>query len=342
MAQGGKHPVRSWLRGSVQPWLWLLLLLWATASLPAWAESCSSAADMDTATKAALEQAGRRYLQMAANQDFAGLKQSSIPLLASSFAGIEAAVVGNHPNLEGAQATLRAVFLLEAPGTTTYQRAEFFCGIYNSPERVTFVLSSLPAGHYGVVIEDLKGGQAPLSLLLVLNQQAGAWKLAGMYLAPTRLAGHDAQWFWDQARAFKASAQKHNAWLYYLAAWDLLAPADFMYTVPRERLSEEMEQIRPAEMPAPAKPMPLVVGARTYRITQMLPEPVGTELFLGVTYQVPDLSNPLQVAQDNTAVMRTLVAQYPELRQAFSGVVARAVDPSGRDYGSLLAMKDIE
>jgi hypothetical protein len=342
MAQGGKHPVRSWLWRSASPWLGLLLLLWAAASLPAWAESCSSAADLDAATKAALEQAGRRYWQMAVNQDFAGLKQSSIPPLASSFAGIEAAVVGNHPNLEGGQATLRAVFLLEAPGDTTYQRAEFFCGIYNSPERVTFVLSSLPPGHYGVVIEDVRGGEAPLSLLLVLNQQAGAWKLAGMYLAPTQLAGHDAQWFWDQARAFKASGQKHNAWLYYLTAWDLLAPANFMYTVPRERLSEEMEQIRPAEMPAPGKPMPLAVGTRTYRITEMMSEPVGTELFLGVKYLAPDLSNPLQVAQDNTAAIRALVAQYPELRQAFAGVVVRAVDPSGRDYGSLLAMKDIE
>jgi len=30
------------------------------------------------------------------------------------------------------------------------------------------------------------------------------------------------------------------------------------------------------------------------------------------------------------------------LRDAFDGVVARAVEMSGRDYGSMLAMKDIK
>ncbi len=42
------------------------------------------------------------------------------------------------------------------------------------------------------------------------------------------------------------------------------------------------------------------------------------------------------------AVIKALIAKYPELKEAFAGVVARAVDPSGHDYGTLLAMKDIK
>jgi hypothetical protein len=34
--------------------------------------------------------------------------------------------------------------------------------------------------------------------------------------------------------------------------------------------------------------------------------------------------------------------KYPEVREAFAAVVARAVDPNGHDYGTLLAMKDIK
>jgi hypothetical protein len=37
-----------------------------------------------------------------------------------------------------------------------------------------------------------------------------------------------------------------------------------------------------------------------------------------------------------------VLAKYPEFREAFAGVVVRAVDPSGRDYGSLVGMKDIK
>jgi hypothetical protein len=57
---------------------------------------------------------------------------------------------------------------------------------------------------------------------------------------------------------------------------------------------------------------------------------------------VPDVSNTNLAYQDNIAVMKALVAKYPELRDAFAGAVARAVDASGRDYGTLLAMKDIK
>ena len=41
-------------------------------------------------------------------------------------------------------------------------------------------------------------------------------------------------------------------------------------------------------------------------------------------------------------MIKALVAKYPEYRAAFAGVVARAVEPSGRDYGTLLAMKEIK
>jgi len=37
-----------------------------------------------------------------------------------------------------------------------------------------------------------------------------------------------------------------------------------------------------------------------------------------------------------------VATKYPEVRDAFAAVVARAVDPQGRDYGTLLAMKDIK
>src|SRR5438067_678798 len=65
-------------------------------------------------------------------------------------------------------------------------------------------------------------------------------------------------------------------------------------------------------------------------------------LDLVVKYQSADISNTAQTFQDNAAVMKGLVTKYPELRDAFAGIVARAVEPSGRDYGSLLAMKDIK
>ena len=38
----------------------------------------------------------------------------------------------------------------------------------------------------------------------------------------------------------------------------------------------------------------------------------------------------------------SIVAKYPELRDGFTAVIARAVDSSGTEYGSVLPMKDVK
>jgi hypothetical protein len=61
-----------------------------------------------------------------------------------------------------------------------------------------------------------------------------------------------------------------------------------------------------------------------------------------VKYQSADVSDTGKTFQDNLAVMKSLLAKYPEWRDGFAGIVVRAVEPSGKDYGSMLPMKDIK
>jgi hypothetical protein len=61
-----------------------------------------------------------------------------------------------------------------------------------------------------------------------------------------------------------------------------------------------------------------------------------------VTYESANVSNTNIAYQDNVNVMKALLTKFPEVRDAFAAVLARAVDTSGRDYGTLLAMKDIK
>jgi len=69
---------------------------------------------------------------------------------------------------------------------------------------------------------------------------------------------------------------------------------------------------------------------------------VDNDLDVLVKYRMPDVSNTQKTFDENMAVIRAIVARYPEFREAFAGVVARATEPSGRDYGTLLAMKDVK
>jgi len=310
------------------------------------AQTCFTASDMDEPTRTALVNSGKRYFDMAARGDSAALRQSSISSLASDFSGIETVVKDNQANLSGAQANPRPPFLFKVEGTAPLAHAEFLCGVFGkvgqTADSAVFEIPNLQPGNYGIVILDVPTAKQTYAVSFVLQQEGKDWKVGGFYVKENQIAGHDGNWFVDRARAFKAKGQNHNAWLYYLEARDLLVPLPFMYTQITDKLGDEAETVKPTDLPIDGKTVDLTAGGKTYRLITMFPVAVKQDLDLVVKYQSPDISNTTQTFQDNIEVMKALLAKYPEFRDAFDGVVARAVEPSGRDYGSLLPMKDIK
>lgn len=301
--------------------------------LPAAAQTCYSADDMDPSALTALRNAAENYYQSAQAGNAARLQ----PYADFDLAG----ALASGGDLLSGPAKIRSAYLLDSSTSQAGpSRTEFFCGIYNSPDRVAFIFDGLPAGRYGVVILDA-AGKRPATITWILRQSGGLWRIAGLFIQSAEIAGHDAAWYLNQARAYKAKGQLHNAWLYYLTASELLRPFPAMNTPKLERLDQEMQAARPADLPGNT-PMELAAAGRVFKITEMFSNPVGDGLDVVVKYQSPDISDSGKTFQDNMTVIRALVAKYPELRDAFAGVVARAVAPDGRDYGSLLAMKDVK
>ena len=330
-------------------WLCFLLLgasLGTSPGTPAHAQTCQTAADMDTSVRTALETAAKRYFEMSARGDVATLKQNSIAPVASSFAGIEAAVKENQAAFTGAKTTVRPPFLLTVEGPEPLARAEFLCGVFGksgqTKDSAVFVLPNLPPSKYSVTILDVNGGQDARTLTFVLQQAGVDWKLAGFFSKSSQVAGHDALWFTERARDFKAKARNHNAWLYYREAIALSAPVDFMSTLATDQLYDEAQAAQPPDLPTNGSTLDMSASGKIYHLTEIFPLAVGGDLDLVVKYQAADVSNAARSFQENTAVIKALVTKFPEFREAFAGVVARAVEPSGRDYGSLMAMKDIK
>ena len=323
---------------------WWLALVWIAAN--AAAQTCQSAADMETPVRTALETAARRYFEMAARGNSAALQENAIPSLAASFGGIEAAVKENQPAFAASQTTVRPPFLLAADGTQPLARAEFLCGVFGShgqtQNSAVFVLNNLPPGKYAVAVVDAKGEHDARTLTMILQQMGTDWKLAGFFVRSTQVSGHDATWFVQRAREFKTKGQNRNAWLYFREAIMLTAPADFMSTQSTDKLYDEAQPVQPTDLPADGNVVDLTAGATTYKLTSIFPLNVGGDLDLVVKYQAANVSDTAKTFQANTALIKALVAKFPEFRDAFTGVVARAVDPLGQDYGSMLPMKEIK
>jgi len=310
------------------------------------AQTCFTSGDMDQPTRAALQNAGKRYFDMVVRGDVASLKQNAIPSLAGDFGGVEAAIKDNQADLAGSQGNPRPPFLLKAEGSASLQRAEFLCGVFGPNGQTTnsaeFVIPNLAPGNYGIVVLDTTGAKTPRTVSFVLQQQGTDWKIGGFYLKEPQIKGHDGNWFADQARAYKSKGQNHNAWFYFQEARELLVPVPFMYTQTTDKLYDETQTVKPTDLPIEGKTTDLTEGGKTFRLTTIFPLPVGQDLDLVIKYHSADISDTGKTFQENTAAMKALLAKFPEFRDAFDGIVARAVEPSGRDYGTMLAMKDIK
>ena len=320
----------------------LAIVPWLILCPTAHAQTCFNGPDLDAAMRNAIEGAARKYLDMSAHGDVAGLKANSIPAIAGDFGSIEQAAVTNKQFLAGGQPAITGSYLLDASqAKAPLPRADFFCGIYNSADRIAFFISNLPPGRYALVFQKVSG-KDPITLTLILQDVAGAWKLAGYYPRLSSIGGHDGQWYLSKAREFKTKGQSHNAWLYYLTAWDLMAPVDFMSTPQLDKVADEMQASRPGDVPSASSPLSLSASGKVFKITETTPVTIDDNLDLRVVYETSDAANSGLAFQGNMAVIKALAAKYPELRDAFVAIAARAVDDNGHEYGSVVAMKDIK
>jgi hypothetical protein len=325
----------------------IALALFTVISPPAaYTQSCQTASDLDDATRTAISNAGQRIFDMAAKGDAASMKQNATPSLAGNFAGIENAVKDNHDALTGAKATQRALFELEVEGSGPLAHGEFYCGVFGATGQTAnsaaFYLDNLQPGQYGIVIFDVASAKDQHAFSIILQKIGSDWKLGGLYIKPATSAGHDSDWFAARARDYKAKGQMHNAWLYFLQARSLKSALAFMSTQSTDKLDAEFRSLQPADFPSDGKTADLSAGTTTYKLTAMFPATVGDSLDVVVRYQTTDVSNTGVAYQNNFAVAKALVAKFPELRDAFTALEVRAVEPSGRDYGSLMQMKDIK
>lgn len=324
----------------------VVFIVFIVSRVELYAQTCLSSPDMDASIRSGLEAATKRYFDMSARGDTAALKQSAIPSIAENFAGVENAVKQNQANFSGASGTVRPPFYLNAGGTAPLERAEFLCGVFGpsgqTKDSAVFLLHNLPPGKYGLAIVDVKGGKQPRTLTLILQQLQGDWKLAGYYVTASEAAGHDSAWFAQRARDFKAKSETRNAWLYYRMAISLAVPVDFMSTLATDKLYEEIQTVQPADMPVNGNAVDLSVTGKTVRWTEVFALGVGDDVDLVIKYSAQDISNTQKTYEQNVLVTKAVVAKFPELRDAFAGVVARAVEPSGQDYGSLMQMKEIK
>ena len=298
---------------------------------------------MTEAERAALVQAARQIAVDVQGGKSADLKAVTVPEVAANFTSIEQSAAALAPLMAGATITVDAIYGLDAsdakPGD---EQQQFFCDAGDNSSHVTFGIQHLPPGQFAFALVHATGVAKPQQIALLLQSQkaGGPWLLAGFFPKPLSVAGHDGLWYWKEARIYAAKKQMWNAWLYYSTAISLLQPAGFFSSTNLERLIEEQQAVRPADLPG-TTPLTINADGTAYKITSLRTDDALGGLDLVAHYNSTS-SDPVAGRAHTIAVMRGLLGLHPELREGFHGLwIFADAGPGGQAFALEQPMSEL-
>lgn len=340
-------PGLRWIRTTV-----VLLTVSLSCGAMARAESCTTQSAMTETDRNALAAAVRGLAEKVQNNDAAGLQAITIPQYANNFSAIQNAVASASASVKGAALVVEQIYLLDAtdlkagpdgkPGN-----AQFLCTLNHSIAEADFSIPALPAGKYAFGIVEARGIPAPYRLSFLMQQEQGAWHMAGFYPRAMTAAGHDGLWYWTEARKMAKNKEPWSSWLYYQQAEALLNPTAMIQSTHLDKLRNEQTAVTPPALSnGIGESTPLVVrgadGTEYHFVGLGVDDSLAKEkIDVIARLKVDQLGDAATAKKRNTDAMSALVGAYPELRKNFHGVWMVAQAPGQNPYAIELAMNEI-
>jgi hypothetical protein len=290
------------------------------------AASCTTQSQMTLPQRDALSSAAKLMLTEMQGGNVQSLQANTLPAVAADFSGIASSVQNLKPLLQNATLTVENLYVFDSSGETAGSTpSAFFCG----QPLVVLNFSDLPPGTYALAIGHATGVPQPQQISIILAKAAQEkWMLAGLVIKPMLLIGHDGLWYWTAARKYAGQNQNWAAWFYYRIATNLLTPIDSLSSSNLEKIQRESEKVKPNTLPG-TSPVPLAAADGTYSMTAVDTTTTFGALDLDVHYtpnasQTSQLRDPPAARKQVMDVMFALLAQHPELHQAFHGMWVHA------------------
>lgn len=310
--------------------LLLLLILFASTARSLRADGCTTQSAMPVTVRDGIASAALGLAQKVESSAIAQIRAQTIPQYATDFGGIESAVRTASPHLAGAKFTVESVWLLDASNLKTsadgvLQDGQFFCTLNRSAAQVSFLIPALPAGRYAFALVNA-ASSSPWQMAFILQEIAGAWRLAGFFPRATTAAGHDGLWYWRAAREFAVKKQSMNAWIYFQQASLLLRPVSFFSSNHLDQLNDEMARAAPSALSqGVSNDAPLAlkgVNGADLRITSIATDDsLGTQpIDLALHFRVDAALDATAGRARNREAAIGFVHAYPEVREAFHGI----------------------
>ncbi len=292
------------------------------------AQSCTTQAKMSGQLRGSLADAAFAFGTDVKAGNAAKLQAEAIAEYAQSFTAATTLIADTAEKIKGDQLHVSQVYVLDASNrkSTDTGDADFSCPLVGSASETDFSISGLPPGMYGFAMVEATG-ERPWLLSMLVRQDAGKWKLAGLYPHARTAADHDGLWFWNAARDQAKSKQLWRSWLLYGMADHLLRPANFVGSSNLDKLSTERTAATPSELAGGiSAESPLVVKSATgaqVKVSSLSCEGSDDGKRLNLVIHLlgdPTVTDPAAEMTQNSAAASALLNAHAELRQGFDGV----------------------
>jgi hypothetical protein len=308
------------------------------------AVTCTTQSQMTEAQRTVYAQAVQGLAAEIQSGNVSAVKASTIPSVAAQFDGIAGTIQSVSPIIQGAALTIQSIYGLRATDLKSAQDTQFFCSVPGSQLLINIAIPQLPPGDFAFAVVHATGTRQPQQVAMILNNEptgSTQWKLAGIFVRPLTAVGHDGVWYWTQARAYANKRQQWNAYFYYQTAAYLLSPVDFISSPNLDKLQKEMNSVRPDGL-SDTEPMKIAANGQTFDITNIHTDGSLGGLDLVVNYKTSDISDPVATRSRNVEVMKALLSQHPELREAFHGLWVYANAENQKPFAIELPMSQIQ
>jgi hypothetical protein len=310
-------------------WQGIGVALLTMVAAGAHAQGCTTQAKMAPGVRTSLADAALAIGNDIKSGNATKVQGEAIAEYASNFGSATQLIQSTAQKVGGDQLKVTQLYLLDArnraAGAT--DDADFSCPLTGGQTEVNFSINGLPPGMYGFAMIDASGDR-PWLISMLLRQDAGKWKIAGLYPHARTAVAHDGVWYWNKARDDAKGGKKWSAWMHYAEADNLLRPSNFVSSNNLDKLREEQHTAAPPELAnGISEQTPMTVkgpDGKSYKITSLGSDVSqdGQRLNLVLHYAGdPAVTDgPAENAQ-NTAAAAAVVGAHAELRDVFDNVL---------------------
>lgn len=310
------------------------------------AQTCTTQSKLVASVRDSLSESALSVATAIKSGDTAALSKLASADLAGNFNATAYLARTTGEKIAGDTLRVTQLYQLDAHGVQPgASEVDFSCPYVGVSGETDFAIGGLPPGLYGFAMVEADGAH-PYLLSMLLRQDAGVWKLAGLYPRARQASGHDGLWYWTDARAKVKAGQPWAAWLEYGEADDLLRPVDFVGSSHLEMLRDERATSAPGELKdgvTATTPYAIAGPAgASFSITSMALTPNSDgRLDLVVHYRAAALNDATAERARNQALAKALLSAHPEIRSLVGGVTVFAETDGQPPFATTMALTEL-